>query len=295
MGGGDQVWIDWSATPSVIAEGVMVRQRQELIRLPDVTKMLVEIKIPESAVRQIQPGARAVVRIENLPKQRFQGSVRRVAVMPDAQSSWLNPDAKLYSTEVLIEDELSGLKPGVSARAEILVTNLPSVLSIPIQAVVIRPGASLCYVKRGADVEPLVITTGLFNDRLIEVTSGLHEGDLVLLAPPGGTAQAGAAGTSPVSTNVVSPTPSGRPADSGPAPRTRDESPGRSDGEEAPPVRREGRPPSDPAAPRMEENAGEGQPPRERSERRGRRPRAPRAESPEAPRPGSPEPTDPKP
>ena len=167
----------------VIEEGAQVRQRQELIRLPDVTRMLAEVKIHESRVRQGHPGMLAYVRVETLPDRRFKGTVRRVAILPDAQSSWTNPDSKVYATDVLIEDELPELKPGVSARAQIIITNLPKVLSVPIQAVTTLNGEHACFVKRGSAVVSVSVTTGWFNDQLIEVTSGLKEGDLVLLAP----------------------------------------------------------------------------------------------------------------
>ena len=167
----------------VIEEGVQVRQRQELIRLPDVSRMLAEVNIHESRVRQVHPGMLAYVRVETLPERRFKGTVRRVAILPDAQSSWTNPDSKVYATDVLIEDELPDLKPGVSARTQIIITNLPKVLSVPIQAVTTFNGEHSCFVKRGSAVVPIPVTTGWFNDRLIEVTSGLNEGDLVLLAP----------------------------------------------------------------------------------------------------------------
>lgn len=168
----------------MIAEGALVRQRQELIRLPDVSQMLVEVQIPESRVRQVQQGFDAVIRIENRPERRFRGSVRKVALLPDAQASWLNPNAKLYATEVLIDDEVSGLRPGVSARAEIIITNILQALSVPIQSVVNRPGGPVCFAKRGQSVVPVSVTTGLFNDQFVEITAGLKPGDLILLAPP---------------------------------------------------------------------------------------------------------------
>ena len=163
----------------------MVRQRQELIRLPDVSKMLAEIKIHESRVSQVRPGMTAYVRIENMPERRFKGTVRRIAPLPDAQMSWLNPDMKVYPTDVLVEDELPDLKPGVSARAEIIITNLTKVLSVPIQTVARLRGENVCFVKKGSGVAPVPVTTGWFNDRYIEITAGLKEGDRVSLAPVG--------------------------------------------------------------------------------------------------------------
>jgi HlyD family secretion protein len=172
-------------TSGFIEEGAMVRQRQELIRLPDFSRVLAEVKIHESRVRQIRPGMSAYVRVETLPGRHFKGTVRRVAILPDAQASWMNAETKVYATDVLIDEELPELKPGVSARVEIVITNLSKVLSVPIQAVTTFNGDQVCFVRRGSAVAPVPVTTGWFNDRFIEVISGLKEGDRVLLAPVG--------------------------------------------------------------------------------------------------------------
>lgn len=170
-------------TSGFVEEGMMVRQRQELIRLPDVSKMVAEIKIHESRVREVRPGMTAYVRIENIPNRSFKGTVRKIAPLPDSQMSWLNPNLKVYPTDVLIEDELPELKPGVSARAEVIITNLTKVLSVPIHTVARRAGENVCFIKKGSGVVPVPVTTGWFNDQFLEITSGLKEGDLVLLAP----------------------------------------------------------------------------------------------------------------
>lgn len=177
----------------VVEEGATVRQRQELLKIPDLSQMLAEVKIRESRVRQIQPGMPAFVRVESVPDRRFVGRVRKVAILPDSQTLWLNPDLKVYSTEVTLEEELPELKPGVSARAEIIITNLTSVLSVPVQAVTVQQGQNVCYVSQGAAAVPVPVTTGLFNDRFIEIKSGLKEGDRVLLAPPSELGESGEA------------------------------------------------------------------------------------------------------
>ncbi len=175
---------EYSGTPGMLEEGMMVRQRQELIQLPDVSRMVAEIKVHESRVRQIRPGLTALVRIESIPDRRFKATVRRVAPLPDAQMSWLNPNLKVFSTDLLIEDPLPDLKPGVSVRAEVIITNLSRVLTVPIQAVARLAGENVCFIQKGSSVAPVAVTTGWFNDRFQEITAGLKEGDRVLLAPP---------------------------------------------------------------------------------------------------------------
>ena len=167
----------------LIEEGATVRQRQELIKLPDVSQMMVEVRVHESHVQKIKPGLDAWITIDSIPDRQFRGSVRKVAVLPDSSSRWSNPNLKVYATEVLIEDQLPDIKPGVSGRAEIIITNLQSALTIPIQAVTTVRGKQVCLVKRGSTTEPVPVEVGLFNDRLIEVKAGLVEGDQVLLSP----------------------------------------------------------------------------------------------------------------
>jgi HlyD family secretion protein len=168
----------------LIEEGAQVRQRQEIIKLPDVSQMVVEIRVHESHVLQIRPGLDAYVTVDSIPDRRFKAKVLKVAVLPNSQDRWLNPNLKVYSTDVLIEDELPDLKPGASARAEIVVTNLVNALTIPLQAVTTLKGKQVCYVQNGGQLVPIPVTVGNFNDQFIEIRAGLNEGDQVALTPP---------------------------------------------------------------------------------------------------------------
>lgn len=164
--------------------GASVVQRQELISLPDLSKMLVQVKIHESQRYQVREGLPAFVTIDSFPDQRFRGTVSRISVLPDAESRWLNPDLKVYTTEIIIDDEIPELNPGVSARAEILVDELADVLQIPIQSVSTIDGERVVYRSTRDGPEAIPVQIGSFNDSFIEIQSGLIEGDWVLLSSP---------------------------------------------------------------------------------------------------------------
>jgi HlyD family secretion protein len=171
------------SSESLIEEGAVVRNRQEIIKLPDTTEMKVQVKIHESHINQIKAGEPAFVVLDSMPDERFRGVVNRIAPLPDSQSRWGNPDLKVYATEILITDRLPNIKPGVSARAEILVTNLSDVLTVPIQTVATHKGKQVVFLA-SAPGEAVPVTVGMYNTRFIQITSGLKEGDQVLLAPP---------------------------------------------------------------------------------------------------------------
>ena len=173
-----------SSSESLIEEGAQVRKRQELIKIPDTSSMKVEIKVHESHVGQVRVDQPAFVVLDSLPDQRFRGKVTKVAILPDSQSRWGNPNLKVYTTEIVITDDMPDVKPGVSARAEIVVTNLKDVLTVPIQCVTTIQGQQVCYVKKGGNADPEPVKIGMFNSKSIEIEEGLKEGDRVLLAPP---------------------------------------------------------------------------------------------------------------
>lgn len=172
------------SSESMIEEGATVRNRQELIKLPDTSRMKVTIKVHESHVNMVEAGQPAFVVLDSMPDQRFNAYVEKVAPLPDTQSRFGNPNLKVYNTEVIITDALPDIKPGVSARAEIIITNIQDALSVPIQAVTTLKGKQVVYVKSGSDNQSKPVEVGLFNTRLIQIVSGLEDGERVLLSPP---------------------------------------------------------------------------------------------------------------
>jgi HlyD family secretion protein len=167
-----------------VQEGGKVYQRQTIITLPNTAEMIVEIRVHETSVDKVRPGQRATIIVDAFPDKTFQGEVLKVAPLPDSQQGYLNPDVKVYTTKVSIEGSHDSVRPGMSAKVEILVEKLDAVLIVPIQSVAIREGKKLCYVMASDTPQPRVVSTGAFNDIFVEIISGLEEGEQVLLNPP---------------------------------------------------------------------------------------------------------------
>jgi HlyD family secretion protein len=172
------------SSESLIEEGATVRNRQELIKLPDIDAMKLSIRVHESQINMVRVGQPAFVVLDSMPDTRFQGRVSRVGLLPDTQARWANPNLKVYVTEVLVTDQLPDVKPGVSARAEIVITNLQNVITVPIQAVTTQRGEPVVFVAQGRSAAAVPVEVGLYNTKFIQILSGLEEGDRVLLAPP---------------------------------------------------------------------------------------------------------------
>ncbi|MFP4173260.1 MAG: efflux RND transporter periplasmic adaptor subunit [Candidatus Hydrogenedentota bacterium] len=167
-----------------IEEGTEVRERQEILTIPDMNSMAVDVEIHESMVNRLRTGLPARVRADAYPEATLQGELTRLALVPDSGHRWLNPDLRVFPTTVAIEGSYEWLRPGMTARVEIIIDYLEDVIYAPMQAVVSDGRQRYVYVVQGGTVQVRPVETGVYNDRFIEIKSGVEEGEQVLLRPP---------------------------------------------------------------------------------------------------------------
>ena len=179
-GGGDNVHY---YNQEQIREGATIRQRQAIITIPDMTKMGVNVKIHESYIKKVKAGMTARIRVESFPDRPIEGEVTKVGVLPDSQNRWMNPNLKVYKTTIKINGVHDWLKPGMTAKVEILVDELQDVVFVPIQAVFAEETEQVCYVRQGG-LERRVVKTGAYNDEFIQILSGVDVGEEVVLKAP---------------------------------------------------------------------------------------------------------------
>lgn len=178
------------ATSSPIQPGTSVRQFQELLNLPDFSTMGVEIKIHESAIKNIRVGLPAQIRIDAFPDILLTGKVVKISVMPDTTMKFLNPDVNVYITRIALDKTMDFLKPGMTAKVEIFVKELKDVIAIPVNAVFFKEGKAYCTVFENNKIVNRMIELGESNDTMVEVKSGLSEGETVVIKPGAGITSA---------------------------------------------------------------------------------------------------------
>ncbi|MFQ6035682.1 MAG: hypothetical protein ACE5NM_07525, partial [Sedimentisphaerales bacterium] len=165
-------------------EGVEVFERQELIYLPTAESTMAEVDIHESSLEKVREGLPAIITVDALAGKKFLGRVGRIAPLPDARRMWMNPDLKVYNSEVYLEDNDSALRTGMSCKVEIIVAQYEDVVYVPIQAVLRVGGQPTVYCLQEKTFEPRKVEIGLDNNRMVHIVSGLDEGEVVLLTPP---------------------------------------------------------------------------------------------------------------
>jgi len=174
----------WRGNQEPLDEGQEVREREELIYLPTTSSSKAEVTIHETNLDKIKLELPAEITIEALAGKTFTGTVAKIAPLPDPQRMWMNPDLKVYNTDIHIDGNNEDLRTGMSCMAEIIIEKYQDALYIPVQAVLNVGGEPTVHVINGKTVEPVTVETGLDNNRMIRIISGLSEGQEVLLTPP---------------------------------------------------------------------------------------------------------------
>lgn len=174
---------DWD---EVVHEGMEVRQRQEVIILPDISSMVAEIKVHEAQIDKVAVGQPATIVVDAFPERAFTGKVTQVSSLPDPNRR--NRDLKVFRVRVLFDDPNEGgsLRPGMNATVAIDVGVLGDVLQVPLPALARDGDRHFVWLASGTSVRAAQVKLGGNNTTHVEVVEGLQEGDRIYLVRPAG-------------------------------------------------------------------------------------------------------------
>ncbi len=171
-----------------VREGVQVRERQELISLPDTTKMRCVIKVQEAQIDKVTRGQPAFVSAEAFQGETFTGRVTSVAPVADSNSGWMTSDRKVYTTVVELDsDNPEGrLRSRMAANVTIMVDVIKDTLPVPLQAIFRDRSVNYVWRLEAGGPKAVPIQCGRQNTERVEVLSGISAGDTLLLKDPAG-------------------------------------------------------------------------------------------------------------
>ncbi|MEO6710452.1 MAG: efflux RND transporter periplasmic adaptor subunit [Planctomycetota bacterium] len=167
-----------------IHEGAEIREREILASIPSASGMKAEAKLHESVLDQVSLGMPCTVTVEAIPGREFTGRVSFVAILPDQNTRWSNPNSRLYRTDVAIDSTSGEMRPGMSCSILIRVEELADTLYVPVQAVFHESRGNVSYVSTSRGIEVRPVTIGRYTVDNVQILAGLSEGETVLLSRP---------------------------------------------------------------------------------------------------------------
>jgi len=153
-------------------------QALPLVRLAEDDHLRLVIPVVESVVPHIQVGGAVDVQVPSL-KRSFSGTISRFSDQVDTATRTMH-------VEVDVPNPTRTLVPGLYALATIVLDRIPNALTVPVQAIDrTDEGVSVLRVGASGALERRTIQIGLETVDAAEVTSGLDEGDLVVVGTRG--------------------------------------------------------------------------------------------------------------
>ena len=188
-----------------------------LLTIADMSVINVEVKVDETSIDKVEVGQKAKIKVDAFGDKEILGEVVQktpLAVGKSQTSGGLSTninvqEAKEFRVVIemkeLSEDIRSGLRPGMSATAEITTKTVENVIAVPLQAVIEKkPDAQAAptiqgdtppapadrpkmitgvYVLDGNKAKFVEVTTGIIGESDRQIISGLNEGDEVITGP----------------------------------------------------------------------------------------------------------------
>jgi RND family efflux transporter MFP subunit len=149
-------------------------QALPIVKLAQSGLLRLRMPVPEDAVRYVKVGDTMLVRVDALDRS-FTGKVVRF-------TRDVNFETRTMETEIDVENKDLSIDPGMYANTQLLLNHADNVLTIPVEALVLRDHKEVVYVLDGQNrVHERTVVVGLRGSQLVEIKSGLAEGDRVIV------------------------------------------------------------------------------------------------------------------
>ncbi|MEW6505736.1 MAG: efflux RND transporter periplasmic adaptor subunit [Chloroflexota bacterium] len=163
-----------------IKPGDQVNPGTQAFRIDDLSRLLVDVQVPEIDINRIQVGQPARLTFDAIPGKEYSGKVVEVGQVGTAVAGVVN-----FTVTIELEDADEAVRPGMTAAVNIVVDQIENALIVPNRAVRLRDGKRVVYLLKDGAATPVPITIGAISDAYSEVIDGeLQEGDAVILNPP---------------------------------------------------------------------------------------------------------------
>jgi HlyD family secretion protein len=150
---------------------------QPVLHLVDPSSLSLKAVVDEADALKVRLSQRAVVTMDAFQGKRLEGRVTEVS--PIISSA--RQESRTSEVKIQLDDRSIPLKPGFSADIEIIVQEVPNVLRLPTHVILEREHGKYVQVVSDGRLQERPIQVGASNWDVTEVTTGLHEGDRVII------------------------------------------------------------------------------------------------------------------
>lgn len=167
-----------TVTKLPLSVGAYATTSTTIAEISSTDDLEININVSERFVPLIKEGQVAQVTFKSYPDDFFEAAVKRISPILDPSTRTMEVTLNLKETKGIV-------KAGMFAHIKLITETKPGVLPLSNRAIVYNGGKPYVFVAdsigENASVSRIPISTGLSVDGKTEITSGLSEGNLVIV------------------------------------------------------------------------------------------------------------------
>ena len=156
----------------------------QLMKIADTSAIQAELKVDEADIAKIAIGQHADLYPAAYPDQPLKGVIEQIALAPTIEGQ-----GRAYKVTVRMNTPPTlHLRSGMSARADIFLSDGKKRLAVPVEAVISEPGEGekverYVWLQRNGAARKVKVRTGVSDDRWESISNGVARGDSVIVGP----------------------------------------------------------------------------------------------------------------
>ncbi|MDZ4789402.1 MAG: efflux RND transporter periplasmic adaptor subunit [Blastochloris sp.] len=166
----------------VVVAAASVNSGTSLMKIADLQKLQISTHVNQVDVAQLKLGMTVDFSVDSIPNFKMVGKIQEIA-----PTATVKKNIKGFTVQIGIEQPDERLRPGMTADVMITIETVENALAVPLSAVFNEKDKKVAFVNaKTPESEPMMkeLEIGISNVDVVEIKSGLSEGETVLLTRP---------------------------------------------------------------------------------------------------------------
>ena len=159
---------------SQVEPSVSPMMRVPVIMVANIDRVKVLVNVSEKYLGRLKEGAEVEVKVDAYPDEVFLGEITRVAPLVDLAT-------RTSEVEVKVPNKNYRLKPGMFARANLILEKKENALIVPIKAVLSENSRKFVFIVNSSTAHKKKVETGIYQKDFVEIIEGLSVGEDVII------------------------------------------------------------------------------------------------------------------
>lgn len=175
--------MDGTILQKQIEKGSYLQPGMHIMEIGNVDELYIESDLLVGDIVDVTEGSQVQISNKDIGLIDLEGVVKKIHPYAFSKVSDLGVEQKRVKVDIEMKDSAVELRPGYVIDIRIITDSKKDVLLIPENAVFKMDERKFVFVDENNKAILREIKTGIESQRLIEVNSGLNEGEIVILSP----------------------------------------------------------------------------------------------------------------